>query len=296
MNEVICSCFNRNIKIFFKDICINIKEFKFWLKRDCPNSEILNDCQTYEYVVFCENSIITTEYNIINNTIVLRGNFKKCEAWLAKFISQLFQKLLLKDQIIFLNAACVIFNNEAALMIGDFGQGKTSTAMAINESLKSSILLSDNYVAIKDNHVIGATDYISIRDENNYAQEKIKKSNLLFNKNNRDFYNIDSNKNIKYIIKKIIVPFINSGDENFHIVSKEESKWYLYQKMCRLINGETVLFNGILPSPIFNDEESSKEILNICNCYLEKSDILYASSSIENLVIYISNILGWCNE
>ena len=296
MNELLYNCFNKNIKICLKNISIDTVCFEFWLKRDCPNIERIDFCENSNYLVMCENSIYKTESYVIENSIVLKGNFENCEAWLAKFISQIFQKLLIEDEVIFLNAACVVFNNEAILMLGDFGQGKTSTAIGICEHLNNTLLISDNYVALKENYVIGITDYISIRNENSYANNILKKNNLILDINNRGFYSIENDKNIKYSIKKIIIPFINCGDNNFHIISKEESKWYLYQKMSRLINGETLLFNGILPSPIFNNEGISKKILRISNNYLEGNNILYVSSSVEFIAKYISNILGWNNE
>ena len=296
MIKQIYSCFNKNIKLIANDISIDLAKLEFWLKRDCPNVKTLNNDEKVEHSIICENSTIEPQCITNNISTILKGDFKECETWFAKFISQMFQKLLIEDGIIFLNSSCVAFNKEAILILGDFGQGKTSTAIGVCEYFKKSILLSDNYVAVKNSCIIGITDYLSVRNENNYVQNKIDYNDLVLNINNRDFYKTKVNKNIDYKIKKIIVPFVNVGDENFHIISKEESSWYLYQKLCRLINGETVLFNGSLPSPILNNEVISKKILDISNNYLINNNILYASSSVENIAKYICNILGWNNE
>ena len=213
-------------------------------------------------------------------------------SFLAKFITQVFQYLLISEEILFIPAACVSNDKKCLLILGDFWQGKTSTALNITKKYDFN-LVSDNYVAIKNCKVIGATKYISKRQED-VSDDKIS----LLKVNERCFYKNESKLNTYSLdISNFLLPFINSKDNNIHLISKEESKWYLYQKLIRLLGGECVLFNGNLPSPILLDKNSSILILNIVNRLLCKLDILYISSCMENIVKQaIQQLKGVNNE
>ena len=93
-----------------------------------------------------------------------------------------------------------------------------------------------------------------------------------------------------YKICGICIPYISSEDNNFHYVSKEEAVWYLYQKFSRLLNGECVLFNGEMPSPIFNDMETSKKLLAIAKRWADNYPLLYASGTTTNISLEIKKI------
>ena len=182
-------------------------------------------------------------------------------------------------------ASCIANKNNALLVIGDFWQGKTSSAINISSKYKYN-LISDNYVAIKDGYIIGATSFISVR------KEDIKdKNNSIFNVNDRYFYNnkycYDSN--LKII--GFMLPYINNGDDNIHYISKEESCWYLYQKFSRLLCGETILFDGELTSPIFLNKSNSKKILKIVDDLLINNTIKYVSAPMNIIVEEGSKIL-----
>ena len=276
--EVYLSCFNKKIKVkLFKGVS-NYYLFKFWLYRFCPGINFIEKSTLYHFTIKCIQSS-KHEYKLVNKTLYIFGNFENYESFMAKLITQVFQMLLIKERILILPAACVGKNNDCLLIIGDFGQGKTSTAIHLYE--KNNLeLITDNYVAIKNSKVIGSTMFLSIREENNKLLKDYKK---VFTLNNRMFYERKNYLNIEKSIKGFVVPFINNGDNNFHVISKEESKWYLYQKFSRLINGETILFNGKMPSPVFNTKNTSIAILNIVNQVLENNMILYASSSLENI-------------
>ena len=80
------------------------------------------------------------------------------------------------------------------------------------------------------------------------------------------------------------MPYINDGDSNVHYISEEESDWYLYQKFTRLLCGETILFDGRLPSPIFLNKRDSKRILTIIDKLLINNRIKYVSASMNTIV------------
>ena len=78
-----------------------------------------------------------------------------------------------------------------------------------------------------------------------------------------------------------MLPYINKGDNNIHYISKEESYWYLYQKFSRLLCGETILFDGKLPSPMFLNKSNSKTILKIVDELLISNSIKYVSAPMD---------------
>lgn len=271
------SCFNKKILIkLYKKLGGMLD---FWLKRFCPSIIKIQD--SAQLKIDLEIIVIKSEkmnYIIKNNKIFLFGNIKDNISYIAKFVTQCFQKLLIEENILIIPASCVAKGNKALLVIGDFWQGKTSTALNISSKYKYS-LISDNYVAIKDGYIIGATSFISVRKE-----EIEDKDNVIFSINDRYFYN---NKYCYNNILKIIgfmLPYINKGNNNIHYISKEESYWYLYQKFSRLLCGETILFDGKLPSPIFLNKSNSKKILKIVNELLVNNRIKYVSAPMDIII------------
>ena len=269
-------CFTKIIKLVLEKE--KEKELDFWIQRFCPNIEILTEEVNFDISIECFDC---KEYNYIiqKDKIKLYGSMNNYSSFLAKFITQVFQKELIDEGILFVPAACIANKQNSLLVLGDFWQGKTSTALNISKEYNLN-LVSDNYVAIKNCKIIGATKYISKREEDT---NNINDSLLMIN--NRCFFENTNNLNIHNLnISNFILPFINSGDNNIHFISKEESKWYLYQKFIRLLSGESVLFDGNLPSPIFLDKENSSLILNIVNELISNRSIIYISSGMETIV------------
>ena len=271
-------CFNRNICLHLYHDASDM--LYFWVKRFCPNVKIIQEVDKKIKCDFTIKFIESKKYNYIidNNCIKIYGTLTDNESYIAKFITQCFQKMLIKDDILIVPSSCISRDNNAILIIGDFWQGKTSVAINIAKEYKLS-LVSDNYVAIKNGYIIGSTSYISIRKED--INENLKS---IYNANDRYFYESYDYKNIKLKIVGFLLPYINNGDNNIHIISKEESKWYLYQKFIRLLCGETILFDGKLPSPIFLDKEISQKILKIVERLLSNNEIKYASTSMKKIV------------
>lgn len=274
--EYYYKCFTKVMKLVLeKD---KEKDLDFWIQRFCPNVEILNEKTNFDISIECFDSM---EYNYVieNDNIKLYGKMYNYSSFLAKFITQFFQKKLINDEILFLPAACIANKQNSLLILGDFWQGKTSTALNIARKYNLSVV-SDNYVAIKNCRIVGATKYISKREE-----DTTNSNDSLLKINNRYFFENSNSLNTNNLnISNFILPFINSSDNNIHLISNEESKWYLYQKFIRLLSGESVLFNGNLPSPVFLDKENSILILNIVNELLLNSDIIYISSSMDMIV------------
>lgn len=271
------NCFNKNIliKLYKK----TTDTFDFWLKRFCPSVKEIQYSDKLK--VDLEIEVVESKrinYIVKNNKITLFGNISDNTSYVAKFVTQCFQKLLIEENILIIPAACVSKRKEALLLIGDFWQGKTSSALNISSTYQYD-LISDNYVAIKDGNVIGATSFISVRKEDiKNKEDSILSVNDRYYYANKFYYN----SNLKII--GFLLPYINNGDSNIHYISKEESNWYLYQKFSRLLNGETVLFDGKLPSPVFLNKKNSKKILTIVNNLLVDNYIKYVSASMATII------------
>lgn len=272
-------------KCFNKKVCVEIynkasEMLDFWLKRFCPNITKMKVKENENIFSDLNIKIIKSkkyDYVLKNNNITIFGIMTKNESYIAKFITQCFQSLLIKENILIIPASCVSYKGKALLILGDFWQGKTAIALNISSEHYFD-LVSDNYVAIKEGKVIGYTEYLSIRKEN-----ITNITNSIYNVNDRYFYKNLYSNNISLKIAGFLLPYINSSDNNIHTISDEESKWYLYQKFTRLLCGETILFEGKLPSPIFLNKNSSKMILNIIEKLLKKNKIKYVSSSMDKI-------------
>lgn len=268
-------CFSKIIEVkFYKKPTTMLI---FWLKRFCPNIQEIENAKI-EKIDMCITIIHEKKYNysIKGKDIVLYGEILESESYLAKFITQCFQKLLIKENILIIPAACVANRKVGLLVIGDFWQGKTSSAMNISSAFNYD-LVSDNYVAIKDGFIIGTTSFISVRKENINSI-----TNSIFNINdNRYFYDNSFCCNNDLKIIGFLLPYINNGDNNIHDITDEEAHWYLYQKFTRLLCGETILFDGRFPSPVFLNKSNSKRILTIIDKLLVNNHIKYVSASMD---------------
>ena len=275
-------CFDRIIALKTADV--NEEMFDFWLNRFCPNVEKINCTTNVDITIEYEYSE-SNDYTIQNNKIILFGDKDNCESSLAKFMTQVFQKLLINDNILIIPSACIAnnANNNCILIIGDFWQGKTAIAVSVTDMYNYE-LVSDNYVAIKNGRVIGATKYISVREEQK------QDNNHLLEINNRLFYSKNMcNTKESYEIVCIVNPHINSSNHDIHYISTEESTWYLYQKYTRLLCGETILFDGKCPSPSFLNKKNSKIVLKIVKELLKNVKLKYISASINDISEVVAN-------
>lgn len=277
--KIFFNCFEIQIQIIPDNgVKLDWQQLTFWLKRFCPNV-VAQVQETVHHRIY----LITHTENTVcinNSNTILQGKWDEgTESALAKYITQVFQKELVKSNIFFVPAAAIAIKEKLVLIMGDFWQGKTTVALHAAKQIKGAQVLTDNYIAIKDDKVIGHTNYLSIRNDNKHiTNEEV----VLINRNNRRFIQ-NEYINTVHEICGLCIPHINQGDNNYHNISKEEAVWYLYQKMSRLHNGECVLFNGEKASPIFNNEITSNKILCIAKRWTEKYPIVYASGPLENI-------------
>lgn len=287
-NKIInINCLNRCININIdKSIDYDEDLLRFWLRRFIPGVSFEDNKPNYN-IFFRESTI--NNISCSNNESIVSGNFEPgFESSISKYIQQIMSSLLVKDGNFLINAACVKKNKKAVLIIGDYWQGKSSTAFSLVEKFNYDFV-SDNYVIINDNKVIQGTDYISFREENNDIINKIKKDSIV-ERNNRKFFELNRD-DTTCEIQTIITPHINDGDKNIHIVSKEESRWYLYEKFSKLLNEGCILFDGTIPGPILNDDGIAKTILDEVNKLLNHNKLYYLSTSLDNITKYVNNKL-----
>lgn len=284
--EIVYSCFGKSILLSFpNNLGNNVSELDFWTKRFCPSIKSISFSDNYsvDYKIECVDSTHYS-YRIYKNRIVISGIWYNYESFLAKFITQVFQNLLFDNNIVFIPAACVIKNNSAILIVGDFWQGKTSVALGFVNRYNFS-LLSDNYIAIQNNTILGGTSYLSLKQENLHTSLDLQQN--IFIHDNRAYFNKSECKTLitnKPQIIGILIPHINNNDNNFHFISYNDSVWFLYQKLTRLINGESVFFTDIIPSPNFNNKKKSKQILTYTTQLLQSCSLLYASASLDIII------------
>ena len=129
------SCFNKKISIKLYEKPNEMLDF--WLKRFCPSiikiQDSVNLKKDLEIII---NKSEKTNYRIRNNKIFLYGTIGDNISYIAKFITQCFQKLLIKENILIIPSSCIANKNNALLVIGDFWQGKTSSAINISSKYK----------------------------------------------------------------------------------------------------------------------------------------------------------------
>jgi len=289
-DSVIYSCFGKSIKIGlpFPSQHINLK---FWLERFCPGIVEDINSKAFDYQIDC-STYIQNKYRVISeNSIILYSSWDyDYSSFLAKFVTQVFQRLLNTNGLYIIPCACVTKNGKAVLFIGDYWQGKTSVALNTFKLDKEVEIVSDNYVIIKNNKVLCGTKYLSLREENITRYKSIINTNSIKIVNARKYFEYNNSKKQGEIVG-FIIPYINIGDDNFHIVSNEEAIWYLYQKLSNIIKGDTVLFNGQYPSPNLDNKTLSINRLKYINRLLTKSKLFYSSSNIDKISTYTLQIL-----
>lgn len=292
---LVITSYEKNVLLDFDSI-INSTELKFWIERFVPNVKI-SDVKTtkIEFKIHCIDSIEGPNIKRGNtNEVYLFNNWSQSSfGYLGKFISQIFQMILIEEGIYFFPGACVSHYNKAILFVGDYWQGKTSVVMGMMKDAKN-LLISDNVVGFDGNKIIGGTKYVSCRKENKHVSFDKPEKMKVFEVNGRSYFNLEDYSNeAKQPLELvgIINAHINKGDHNIHKVPKEEALWYLNSKFSALIKGEVLLFDGKIPSPSLDTESNSLKRLNLVRNILTKLDLIYLSAPLEEIVDYSNKLL-----
>lgn len=275
--------FDKIVSVDFKGISQEqIKAIDFWIKRFTPSVKVsVKHKSDYKVIIkeYKENC-----YKELFNHSIISGKITGNEGAIGKYISQVFQKLVINQKVIYVHASCVSKGNEGVIIIGDFGQGKTSVALECTIQDKETQLLSDNGIAIKDNKIIGCANSIALRTVNTTMLNKIDDSKATLKCDNMTFFNFESNFCDSINIKSIIIPHINAEDNNIYNVDEEKGKWYLYNKFTSLLNGETLLFNGTVPTKVFSTKENLGIILGEVNNLIKSIPLKYVSCNFNGII------------
>ena len=102
-------------------IALDEKDLDFCIQRFCPNVEILNYEINFDIIIECFDST-KYDYVIQDHIIKLYGKMNNYSSFLAKFITQVFQKELINDEILFVPSACIANKKNSLLILGDFWQ------------------------------------------------------------------------------------------------------------------------------------------------------------------------------
>lgn len=244
----------------------------FWMQRFCPNVKKSNATDHAAAVIcrqnaFCAFAQQGTQYELC-------GDWTGSESALARFLCQVFQTLLVSRGILFLRAACVSDDSQnAALLVGDVWQGKTAVASALHTQYGLQIV-SDNCVAVSQAKILGYCRFLSFRSELLDAGPKA----ALMHVNNRSYFSADTDcLTLPLHVRTIVVPHINCGRNDFWVISKQESVWYLYAKLSQCFGG-AILCNGTLAPPSIIDEAAGGSILAETNRLLDAAPICYAAA------------------
>ena len=179
-------------------------------------NEILKSISKEDY-----EKIPKSKIELFNHSIIM-GKIAGNEGAIGKYISQVFQKLVINQKVIYVHASCVSKGNDGVIIIGDFGQGKTSVALECTIQDKEVQLLSDNGIAIKDNKIIGYANSIALRTVNTNMLNKIDDKEVTLKCDNMTFFDFEPNLIGSINIKSIIIPHINAEDNNIYNVDEEK--------------------------------------------------------------------------
>ena len=284
--------FDKIVSVDFKKISLEqIKTIDFWIKRFTPSAKVSEKHKSHYRVTIKEHK--NNCYKELFNHSIIMGKITGNEGAIGKYISQVFQKLVIDQKIIYVHASCVSKGDNGVIIIGDFGQGKTSVALECIMQDKKAQLLSDNGIAIKDDKIIGYANSIALRTVNTTMLDKINDKEIILKCDNMNFFNFEPNLFDSINIKSIIIPHLNAEDNNIYNVDEEKGKWYLYNKLTSLLNGEAVLFNGSIPTKIFSTKKNLKIILDEVNTLTKRVPLKYVSCNFNGIV---REVLGDLNE
>ena len=282
------NCFEKIMAINYCNLNDDqVKKIDFWINKFTPSIEFYN--KTFpDFELHIINDYSKYDFIEHKNIATIIGKIEGIEANIGKYVSQIYQRLLINKGIIFVHASSVYKNDKGIIIIGDYGQGKTSVALGCILKDEEISLLSDNGIAIKDNKIIGYTKSISLRQVNN------KMLSLFDNKKKFDYvnrtyfdYQVEKGKNIE--ISSIIIPHINAEDDNNYLVDENIAKFYLYEKLSSLIKGETLLFNGKFITKSYANKQNLKIIMNEIELLIKNIGLKYLSCSFEEIINNIIN-------
>lgn len=257
----------------------------FWLRNFIPsvklvdfsNNPILDiTCLQSEYA-YCE----VKNYNInLFNDWNLETEFP---TYVPKFISQIFQPFINQLDMFTVPASAICLGKKAILFLTDYWQGKTSCALYTLKKHEEVSLISGSRIVAKGLKIISGARFISLMDKNINNFTFVEKLKPVQKIETRTYFDLGEYDYSSCEIVGVIVPQINEGGKDVHLIPNQESQWYLFNKISNLIRGEALLFNGKEPSPSFDTTELSKKRLNFVNNLIKYVPVIYVSGNLERI-------------
>ena len=173
------------------------------LRIECDNPEVSKRLDKW-MSMFDENSNETENYIIIQNNIIsvsykdINFSSKLVVSDLYPLLMNILANIINDDLNLFIHSAIISKNNKGILLLGDFGQGKTSLSLFAQEY----------------GYIINSADYswLTIKQDKLYL-----KKGSLYIKTSNDEYLLQSYNSKVQIVKKTISPSLkyNTADEFF---------------------------------------------------------------------------------
>jgi len=272
------------------DAAMDIKSFSFWVNRFCCNIQInicaeSVECDYTLYIQKAEKQMYLTETT--STMFGLENISDKDYPWIAKYVSQIFEYFFEHNNMCQIHSVSIGDDNGKAIMlIGDYWQGKTSSALMATKKHPNLKILSDYYTVYSNGKLTGYNEMIQLNNSNRH----IKCSNEIVKMfDERTYYKDDGNNKTERELVGIVVPHIRANDKLFRKIPANEAYWFLYEKISILISGVAILFQGKVPSISFDNINLKNNRLRIASD-LTKVPMYYISSDIESISDEIKNL------
>lgn len=209
------------IKNTFFEVINYVKEYDDIIKGRFSQFEINNNVKADNYIKFNENNI---EIKINNRQKKLNGRIIKTDIY--PIINNCISYIINDVQNMFMHAVVVSKGENGILILGNFGQGKTTLAKEF----------------VKNGFELNSTDQTWVRIKNNYLYNELGSTFDIVE--GKIEYNNNFNKKVK--ITKIIriVGLCNKGDTNIII---NNNKFYNIKNLAQFCNWNYTM-------PIFTDD------------------------------------------
>lgn len=267
-------------------IDLDMEELLFWIQRFNVSAALVNE-ETKDYRFQIKLLRCPKEYLVQLEDQLICGcswdHFFYPE--IAKLVSQILELYYERQQQYQLHASCVMHKktNRCIVFVGDYWQGKSSCAFSLANLSPDYMLVSDNGILVKGNSIVDAVRFFSL-NARNPLNRQFDSYSVIKKRNGRCYYEIEREV-VPFPLKicAILVPHINSTGKNIHIVPYEEAIWFLYQKFSNLIAGETILMNGKMPSPVYDNDQLRMARLNEVRNLLDRIPLLYAYAPLDTI-------------
>lgn len=259
-----------------------------------------NDNEEYDFQIKHIQNEQIQSVSIIDNIITVNDDWSNgIPGYIYFFLFKVFDYIMLKNNVISFHASSVNINNKNILILGNPGDGKTSTMMNLisNHNAKYN---SNNrvYVSFDSQNkpcILSGTNFITIRPQDitryNYKNINIPEVKHSINPevtiSAEDIAEINNEtlKKLDYIYIANITP----NCDEFLKLSFDDALIKTHENISKTLWGECLLFNGKQPSPIKTTLEEDQLKLNNLRNILEKTSVYFVKGDMDFICQNILN-------